>query len=357
MKSKHIIYYVFNYDNINLKNTNLIEVEADYDNELFYDNFTHLFSDSGLIKSYENKDLKDRNLILKNEIKPDITFKLTKHRIRLVQTFKVGLIELYLNNENCDDFLSISRHIFKNESYNKFDSFNGIFLDNMQIVTSDTNFSKTQEYLNNVFFNKSISGFNLALGRKNFQITSIIDDTLSKKAQEIYNEDDLTLYRLATGEKNKQIGHDTYKIFLNSIYDKWIKTGSIYILNNHVLLQVVNNDNANFTKAPMNMYNKIVTITLIQKVIFIKFQNKSHDFLVHSKFNLFISKFFFIEVSHDNQSQHFYETLKNEFKLDQYHQVVKEEINLINANKTTNWLLIMTFLYTSFALISILMSL
>lgn len=356
MKSKHIIYYVFNYDKLKLNQTALSKVEQDYDNELYYHNFSTLFNDDHLIQSFEHRHINNQTFILKNSTTKDINFQIVKNRIRIIKPFKVGIIELYLDNLNSNDYLNISRHIFKNVAFNQHDSFNGIYINNQQMVTHDTNFNRTEQYLNTIFFNGAVTNFKLALGRKNFQICSIIDDNLSLLVQHIKKRDDLTIYKIATGEKNDVVGDDTYQNFIDSIYDKWIPTGSIYVLNSHILLQIVNQQYASFTKASLSMYNKIVTVSLIQKIVFIKFQNKSHDLHLHSKFNLFISKFFFIEVSHDNQSQSFYDRLKAEFKIDKYHMVVKEEVNLINSNKTTYYLLIMTFLYTMFALISILIT-
>ncbi len=355
MKSRHIIYYVFDYDHVNMNRTSCNVTDDSYDNEWFYQNFTELFSNKRLIQTYCLDKYNGKNLILKNLEVDDINFKIDKTVVRLVPDYKVGMVELYFDNYDHDNFEDISRHIFKNESFSENDSFNGIFIEDQQIITSDTSFDKTEKYLNQVIFNNAVDGLKISTGRKNFQIFSLISSEYSQKVHDISSSNDLSIYRIATGERNMEIGPDTYKYFVDGVYDKWVHTGSLYIISSDIMLQILDPSMNGFSSVPLTKYNKIVTLALLQKVIFVKFQNVSSNLLKSNKFNFFVSKYYFIEVSHDNQSQSFYEMLQRQLKVDRYHAIVKEEINIVAESRTSNYLLVMTFLYTIFALISVLL--
>ncbi len=355
MKSKHIIYYVFNYQNIDDKKLNKLSKQVYEDNDWFYKNFTNLYNDDKLLVNYKLDDIINSEVILKNEYKEDVSFVLTNAILRISKKFKTGIIELYLDNHMYDNFEHISRHLFKNESFNKTDSFGGIYLNDKQFITEKQDISISENLINDVLLDNIIDGFRLSLGRRNYQIMTIISDYYSTKVHTINDDRDLSIYRLATGEINTSVGSNTYNKFLDTTYDKWVYTGSLYIIDDNVMLQILDEKNASFYSAPHTKYNYVVSLCLLQKAIFIKFQNVFADMKQRKLFNTFLSKFYFIEVSHDSQTEEFYLRLKEELKLNKYHEIVKDEINLMSDSNTTSYLVILTFLYTTFALISVLM--
>lgn len=351
MKSSHVLYYVLEYKKIDLcKITGTVNNEIEEEN-LFYDNFVSLFSKNEIL-TYDIDLYNNYELLLKNNVL-NVSFNIDSAKLRIVKAYKIAILELVIENTSYFDYPFIARHIDKNQSFGVNDSFCGMDINNQEFITGTSDINITLKNVNKLFFNDSLEGIKFILGRKNYQIMAIVSDSLSSKVININDKSNLEIYKIATAEHTKHLGDKTFNSFLDTTYDKWMMSGSIYIVNNLKMLQIVDVKNQDFINASIKNYRPVVTFSLVQKAIFVKFQAVRSNNLTINKFNNFLNKYYFVELSSDSQTQKMYELLKINLNNQSYYNILKEEIHLINTHTTSNIIIILTAIYTLFALLGV----
>lgn len=363
IKSKHVIYYVFTYDKaLNLKQNYYAKMAHELTDDFYYESFNDLFRNDKVITSRKIKTVLD---VYQNTVKVSdsifsimtehltVNFNIDSAIIRYSNRFKVGILELKVINTHFDDMEFISKHIDKNSGFSKEDDFKGIYINGVEMVTPKLTTDDTNYNINKIFLTKSVTNLRLILGRKNYQVMSIVCDRLSAKVKNIYAPDDLEIYKIATSEFVTTIGPQSFDKYLTTIYDKWITLGSAYIINHVNMVQIVQQKNDTYVDVSYNRYSKIVTLCQFQKAIFTHFQTSSETQSKFHHFNEFINKYYFIEISHDTQSQVMYEMMQYQLNNYKYYDILKEESNNLNSQKTNNYILILTLIYTISAIASL----
>jgi hypothetical protein len=368
-KSIHVVTYICSY-NGKIKFIEDCHLDNGYDDNdgVYFEGFQKLFSNPKMIKKYSFEKLPVKNEKKINVSDSTCELKVTKDysiyfdidSVNVYNASKLNLlaVELILVNKNSEDYINISRNIDKNIKFSTNDEFQGIFLNGIEIISPVFNQEHNAKRLSQFFFKDKVKNLNILLGRKNYQVMSIISDELAKETKMINENSNLDIFRIATSDDApNQLGPKFFNNFLNSVYDKWIHTGSVYIINNVNTTQVLKSDKKQYANQMIYTYNKMIIISLFQKAKFIEFQNIEQKNSQMKHFNYVINKYYFMEVSQEHQVQFIYEMLQEQLKNDKYYEILKDEIEIYRSTTNMRLMLMVTVFYTLMSLITVILML
>lgn len=364
-KSLHTIYYALTYDNNYQCQSHLHS--CDFIEEIgYFPQFNSLFSEEK-IATFELETLKrdKRNYVATKESKlklllTDKEYILDVNYVKVycLKAYRTLIIALNVVNREYDNYIDLSLHLDKNTSYAQSDTFKGIMINNQYISRRHTSRVSSANLLNKFFFNKELQNPHFILGRKNYHMFSIIDDRLGELCKNIDNDTNYEIYKIATSEPvNATVGRKTYNEFLDTIYDKWEGTGSLYIVNSTNILQILPKNGVDHSKKFMKTYEKMVILSLFQKCLFVEFQTidqKKND--IH-KFKKFINQYYYLEVSPEKQMDTIYKYLQKELKNLEYYEILTGEIEIYSAAINNRIMFFVTATYTIFALMTLIIML
>lgn len=360
-KSLHTIFYTLSYDSYKPNNSDdIIYIEED-DDIRYFTQFNSLFK-KGKIATYEVLKLKSSNgkintcdsvlkLLIGNE-KHILPIERIKYYI--VEEFNAVIISVTVANYIIDDFVMLSRHLDKNSCFGSSDEFIGITINDYYIANHIKGEKYANTLINEFFFDGSAKELRLVLGRKNFHLFSIVDDTLSLKCKDISNDNDYSLYKIATSEfVNTTVGKKTYAEFIDSIYDKWQDTGSLYFVNFTNFVQILPSSGVDHSINFIESNEKMVVLSLFQKAMFVNFQTIEQKRNDLKSFNSFINQYYYLEISPERQLDTLYAMLQKGLKNLEYYEILTSEIEIYSASLNNRTMFIVTLTYTFFALISV----
>ena len=368
-KSVHVVTYICSYDG-NLKTIEDCHINNTYDDNdgVYFEGFQKLFTDQKMIKKYsfdklitsQQKKIKviDSTCELKVTKDYSIDFNIDSVNVYVAKKLNLLAVELILVNNSSEDYINISRNIDKNIKFSANDEFKGIFINGVELISPVYNQNHNAQRLSHFFFNDKVKNLNILLGRKNYQVMSILSDELAKETESIYENNNLDIFRIATSDDAPdKLGPKFFNNYLNSVYDKWIHTGSVYVINNVNTTQILKSQHKNYANQMIYSYNKMIIISLFQKAKFIEFQNIEQKNSQMKHFNYVINKYYFMEVSQEHQVQFIYEMLQEQLKNDKYYEILKDEVEIYRSTTNMRLMLIVTVFYTLMSLIAVILTL
>lgn len=363
-KSLHTIFYSLSYDNFYNPPESINNNDFGQD-IVYFMQFNTLFCKKK-ISCFEIGELLDGNQlkasnesILTLELE-DSTYELQVEKVKIycVKTHSTIIIALNLVNNKYTNFSDLSMHLDKNTSYSLHDKFNGIRI-NQSYVAKNHNYNiNSAQLLNEYFFGGALLNPKLVLGRKNYHMFSVVDQHLSDLCKDISKDKNFEIYKLATSEPvNATVGRKTYDEFLETIYDKWEDTGSLYIVNFTNFLQILPIDGLDHSISFMRNYEKMVVLTLIQKTMFVKFQIIEQNRNDIRSFKKFINHYYYLEISPERQMDSIYRLLQKGLKNMEYYEILTSEIEIYSAAINNRIMFFITVTYTFFAILSVIIML